>query len=143
MPNRERISTKALAVLLAATVTGTGKTGYVDASEVDALSFIIAGGTTGADGSNTLTISLEHADEAPTSAASYSAVPDTQVRGAAVIEDDDQAAQIAYVGNKRYVRVVYTEDGVINGTVSITAVGERLARGDHPEGVTLTTGAVA
>lgn len=143
MPNRERTSRKALAVLLAAAVTATGKTGYVDASEVDALSFIIAGGTTGADGSNTLTISLEHADATPASAASYTAVPDTQVRGTAVIDDDDQVHQIAYVGNKRYVRVVYTEAGVISGAVSIVAVGENLARGDYPEGTVLTTGAVS
>lgn len=144
MANRERVNRRAVTLLhSSAEQKASGKTNYVDAKGADALSFIIAAGTTGATSAKTYTVTLEHADETPGTAGSYSAVPATQVHGAAVVDDDNQVHQLAYVGNKRYVRASIVVNGLPDGPVQILAVGENLAQADYPEGVTLTTGTVA
>lgn len=145
MPKREGISRKALAVLHAAAVTASGGSQYVDVQGVDEITFLVTTGDIGADGSNTLALKLQHADATPGSASSYTDVPAEQYQPqtAQVIDDDNQVHALAYVGNKRYVRVAWTEDGTISGSVAVTAVAERLAQGTYPDGVTLTTGAVA
>lgn len=140
MAQRDHTATRAVAALLVDVVDADGATPYVDAREANALAIVVAG--SGAPAA-ALTVTLEHADADPGSAASYEAVPATQVRGEAVINTADQVAQLAYVGNKPYVRAVYSVTGEYEEAVSILAIGEDLARADHPGGSTLETGAVA
>lgn len=144
MPNRETINRTQIADLGTKAITADGGSDYVDIQGFDAVKIVIVAGTTGGSGSNTLTCKLQHADDTPSAAGSYSDVPDTQQHGGPfVIDDDDVIGQIAYVGNKRYLRVAYTEVGTISGPVSILAIGAYPARGSYPEPSTFTTGSVS
>lgn len=144
MPTRERINRSAAAQLHNAAVSADGGSKYVDAQEADGLAFIIAAGSVGATGSNTLTIKLQHADAIPGTAGSYADVPaEQQIGGPVVIDDDNQTHRLAYVGNKRYVRVVWTEAGTISGALCVIAVADPVTRADYPAGAILTTGAVS
>lgn len=144
MPNRETITHTKAAVLHAADITTSGGSHYVDVTGADAATITVAAGNTGAGGDNGITVKLQHADEAPGSAASYTDVPDEQQRGGpAEITGTNQVHRIAYVGNKRYVRAVWEVTGTIDGPATVVAELGLLEQGGYPATDAPTTGAVA
>lgn len=151
--NRELFNRKAIATLsVAATVSATGGSDYVDTQGLDALLLLISVGDLGAvDGSNNLVITLQEAPDTPAATGSYTTVAaadlrgDTNSAGEIVIDataDESQTYAVAYVGNKRYVRAAWAETGTVSGPLAVIAVGELASRQPASE-LTLTTGAVS
>lgn len=152
MANRERYHAKRkIQILPPATVSASGGTDYVDVQLFDAASFLIHTGELGSlDDSNLLAFKLQHADETPGTAGSYEDVPITQLRGdinadgeliVGSTPDENTVKEIAYVGNRRYLRLVWTETGAVSGPLAVTFIGE-LATQQPANAVAVATGAV-
>lgn len=144
--NREIANRTAAAQLHCAVVTATASSKYADTRGFDAFTLLVDVGELGSDGSNTLQIKLQHADDTPGTAGSYTDVPaaDSNLASVTIGATGENAAYLlSYRGSKRYVRVLMTEAGTISGPVAITALGSYPAQGDAPGGATITTGAVS
>lgn len=151
--NRETYHRKTVATLAAiATVSATGGSRYVDLQNIDSVLLLVSAGDLGSvDGSNYLVLKVQEADDTPGSAGSYSDVAAADLRGdvngsGEVVIDatagESRSYAIAYVGNKRYIRVAWTETGTISGPLGVVAIGEHAARQPASD-ITLTTGAVS
>lgn len=105
------------------TVTGTVQGSAISTEDIRSLGFLLAVGTFAFSGSNYLTVSIEESDDGSSWAAGdmYSAL---------VLDDpakDEMSHLVEYRGNKKYARLVLTETGSVNVTVSAVAVSM------HPE----------
>lgn len=151
--NRETYHRKTVATLAAvAAVSATGGSNYVDTQNIDSLLLLATVGDLGSpDGSNNLVLTVQEADDTPAAAGSYSTVAaadlrgDVNANGEIVIDataDESQTYAVAYVGNKRYVRMAWVETGTISGPLGVIAIGEHASR-QPASNITLTTGAVS
>lgn len=144
--NREVANRTAAAQLHCAAVTATTSSAYADTRGFDAFTLAVNVGELGSDASNTLQIKLQHADDTPGSAGSYSDVPTADSNQASVTigaTGENTVYLMSYRGAKRYVRVLMTEAGTISGPVGITALGSYPAQGDAPGAATIAVGAVS
>ena len=127
---REQVSHKATVLLLEPeTQTDTVGSDYVDLRGFDAVTFLIPhGDVTAAGGANNFVFTLEHKDTVPGTAAGYEAVAAADIRGDFDVLENAVTAgvmQVAYVGNRRYVRVVATEAGTASAVFGVVAVLEK------------------
>jgi len=111
----------------------------------DAVLIIVGAGELGADATNTLTITLQEAenDETITTAADYSAVAAADIEGtelAATVNatGEDTTYAAGYKGDARYLAVKLTEANTISGPVYVCAV--LLYLHEAPSTATITTG---
>jgi hypothetical protein len=153
MPNRETYNTKSVVTLRPPTaITATGTSNYVDTIGFDSVLLLVSVGDLGSvDASNLLTFEVQEATATPASASSYSQVAaaeldgDIDTNGEVVIDaagDESKTYAIAYLGDARYLRVVYTETGTISGNVAVIGVLENSSR-EPASGITPTTGTVS
>lgn len=144
--NRERVTHKTVASLRApATLDATGSSAYVDTQGYDAAEVVVHhGDVTAAAGANNLALKLQHADATPGAAGSYEDVPAADLRGTfALLENGVTAGvqRVAYVGGKRYLRLVATETGTAAAVVGVLAVLE-LSDREPANAKTAVTGSV-
>ena len=119
-------------VVVANSVTQDTNGSSVDLSNVCGATFYAAYGTntTATDGSNNLQLELEHSDDNVT----FTDCADSEVRGSvtgtntgtfAVFDngtaDDGAIAKAAYIGGKRYVRVVANVTGSVDAPLTVLA----------------------
>lgn len=98
-----------------ANITASGTGDIIDVSQYEDVKFVIlTATTTTADGSNTLTFSIEEGDT-PSTLADAAAVASDRVHGSAVINAASQDNVVltigATVGIKKYMRLKWTEVG--------------------------------
>jgi len=110
------------------TATGSSSTIIDMKGFSEALFIILSTVVAAADGSNFLTFSLEHGDQANLSDAADVAAPDVTAQGISgsvgasfalnATTTVGYCGKIQYKGQKRYVRLKYTETGTFDGTFS-------------------------
>lgn len=116
---------------------GAKNTGDVDLQGFNGALVVFPIGANGGDtlnGTNYITLTLEHADDDGTgSAGSYTAVTDSEIVGATstsgvvvtidAAAEDDLVYQLAYIGGKRFIKATITPNGTLsNGNPAAVTV---------------------
>jgi hypothetical protein len=149
MANREIRSTTAVAQLREyATLSADAKTAYVDRQGWDAVLFMVDNGalTVPTTGTNTLDITIIHADDTPDTAGSYAAAAATDVTNTLpLLGDTNATAQlrtIGYVGNKRYVALDLNETGDVSADLGVWVILQKFGQ-EPSNAATVTTDAIS
>jgi hypothetical protein len=114
------------------TATKTGST--IDTRGFGAVTFIVeVGAVATADGSNTVSFSLDHSDDGST----WTAVGASKTKGDGITidatGDAHKVGALGYIGGKRYVRLVGTETGTTDanyGALALLGLPELAPVGD-------------
>lgn len=110
--------------LLAQTLAATANGAIVDTAKFHSLELVVNAGTFAYDGSNNVSIKLEHGDESDLSDAVD--VPAEFLLGNNIVldnaADDEDCWRQGYIGKKRYVRAVFTVVGTVSAPISATFV---------------------
>jgi hypothetical protein len=116
-------------VLAAAAVTADTNTASVNVKDLNSLAFLIAVGTFAFDGSNYITVKLQHSDDN----SSWADVAQENIyEGTApaplVINSgalDAQSHLVEYRSGKQYVRAVLDVTGTVNAPISVVAISHK------------------
>ena len=125
-----------VAVLHAVVVTATGDSSDIDLAGFNSAEILVDVGVdagTGLSSSHKLVFTLQHADDDGTgSAGSYANVAAADVLGvtpdSGVVltvdstDEDNTLYRIGYVGGKRFVKLTWTETGVVSVPMSVVVV---------------------
>jgi hypothetical protein len=113
--------------LVPQTVTATGSSAVVDLKGLRNFAFMIATGAMAFDGSNKLTFKIEESNDNSTfndvAAAEY--YPDDNLVYDAA-GDASNVQLIQYRGNKRYVKLTWTETGTVSVPMSVVGLATDL-----------------
>lgn len=121
---------KPVLMFFPAVITATTTTSEVDNQGFGSLALTFAVGTMAFSGTDKLTITIEHSD---TSGSGFVAVGDGDLASAEVAAsgifkvldagtEDESVFTCDYVGAKRYVRAVLTEEGTVSVALSVVAL---------------------
>lgn len=125
-----------VAVLHAVAVEATGNSGDIDLAGFNSAEILVDAGAdagTGLSSSHNLVFTLQHADDDGTgSAGSYANVAAADVLGvtpaSGVVltidstDEDNTLYRIGYVGGKRFIKLTWTETGVVSMPMSVIVV---------------------
>lgn len=118
---------KPVLMLLPQSLTATTTTSSIDTAGFGSLALQLIVGTFAFDGTNKLTVTVEHSDDN----SSWSTVAAGEIKqevaaGTFIVLDsaaeDDSVHVCDYLGNKRYVRMVITEAGAVTAVVGVVAL---------------------
>lgn len=116
-------------VLAAQTLTATLNTASVDLKDLNSLAFLVQVGAMAFDGTNYLSLKLQHSDDDSTfvdvEEVYEGTAPIAQVLDAA--GDANKSHIVEYRGGKRYVRLAIEETGTVSVPISVAAISL------HPE----------
>lgn len=127
---------KPVSVLNAIVVSATGNSGDLDLQGFNSAEFLIDVGVdagAGLDANNKLVFTLTHADDDGTgSAGSYANVAAKDVLGVTpssgvvltvdALDEDDTLYRVGYIGDKRFVKLTWTETGTVSVPMSVVLV---------------------
>lgn len=134
---------KPVSILHAVVVSATGNSGDIDLQGFNSAEFLVDAGVdagTGLGASHNLVFTLTHADDNGSGAAgSYGNVAAADVLGVTAAsgvvltidstDEDNTLYRFGYVGGKRFVKLTWTETGVVSMPMSISLVKGHAADG--------------